>query len=81
MLNNPAFVNPVYLFMFDSSSHSCPNGFILYQFETVLPAEEILGESTQAEVEKKIQSLVGLLSDCRGEGFGESIKYVAAYIR
>ena len=30
------FVNPVYMFMFDDASHTCPAGYILYQFSTVV---------------------------------------------
>ena len=40
LLNSTSFTNPVYLFMFDRSSHNCPDDYILYQFETVLTEKE-----------------------------------------
>jgi RAB protein geranylgeranyltransferase component A len=71
----PGFVNPVYMFLFDSSSHSCPNDQIFYQFET------IIGEETAEECQAKGAQLLDALEGVYGTDFKPAIKYYSVYIR
>lgn len=61
--------------MLDAVSHTCPDDYILYQFETVVE-----DRSDQACL-KKIESYVQALGKTRGEKFETSILYTSAYIR
>ena len=67
LLNNTSFTNPVYLFMFDRSSHTCPDNYIVYQFETVLTENEYktvqdyLNGEEDCRLEEKIDVLIGIL--------------------
>ena len=52
--------------MFDRSSHTCPDNYIVYQFETVLTENEqkivqkFLDEEDSG-IEEKIETLIGIL--------------------
>ena len=46
------------MFLFDNSSHSCPGGYILYQFETIIEKEGV--EECQKKGERLIEVLEGV---------------------